>query len=261
MKILSINLNTYQEDRQFDKFMTIAKMICDEQIDVVLFCEAGQSLMSPYIEGDIRNDNAVKIICDKVNEILGTQVYKFKWEMVHFGFKVYEEGLAIMSKLPLENIQSTYVSKTSDHFTFKSRKVIKSSIQNIDFYTIHLGWEGDEAEPVLDQINALHDYVCKESKDKKVIIGGTFNNDVRTKAYREMISKGYTDLYAQFKPEGKYDETYILPQGYDRRGNHYRLDYFFSNQNNFKIKQAKRMFEGENRVSDHVGILIELEVE
>ena len=261
MKVLSINLNTYQEDHQFDKFMKIAKTICDEQIDVVLFCEAGQSLMSPYVEGDIRKDNAVKIICDKVNEILGSQVYKFKWEMVHFGFKVYEEGLAIMSKHPLENINSTYVSKTSDHFTFKSRKVIKASIQNVDFYTIHLGWEDDEAEPTAEQLNQLHDYILRQSAGKKVIVGGTFNSDVRTKTYRDMISKGYVDLYTQFKPEGKYEETYILPQGYNRRGNFYRLDYFFSNQNNLKIKNAKYMFEGQERVSDHVGIFIELEVE
>ena len=88
MKVLSINLNTYQEEKQINKFMRIANEIVNRNIDVILFCEAGQSLMAKYVEGDIRNDNAVKIICDKVNEILGSQVYKFKWEMVHFGFKI-----------------------------------------------------------------------------------------------------------------------------------------------------------------------------
>ena len=85
--------------------MRIANEIVSRNIDVVIFCEAGQSLMSNYVEGDIRKDNAVKIICDKANELLGAQVYKFKWEMVHFGFKIYEEGVAIMSKHPLEKIE------------------------------------------------------------------------------------------------------------------------------------------------------------
>ena len=69
MKLLSINLNTYQEERQMDKFMRIANEIVNRNIDVILFCEAGQSLMAKYVKGDIRKDNAVKIICDKVNEL------------------------------------------------------------------------------------------------------------------------------------------------------------------------------------------------
>ena len=72
MKVLSINLNTYQEENQLDKFMRIANEIVSRNIDVILFCEAGQSLMSNYVEGDIRKDNAVKIICDRANEILGS---------------------------------------------------------------------------------------------------------------------------------------------------------------------------------------------
>ena len=190
MRVLSINLNTYQEEKQFDKFMNIANEIVNRNIDVVLFCEAGQSLMSKCIEGDIRKDNAVKIICDKVNEILGSQVYKFKWEMVHLGFKIYEEGVAIMSKYPLENIESKYVSKTSDLFTFKSRKVLKATIQNVDFYSCHLGWEDDEVEPFSSQMDVLNQWV---DKSRFAILGGTFNNDVKTKSYRQIVSYGYVD--------------------------------------------------------------------
>lgn len=258
MKVLSINLNTYQEDRQFDKFMKIAQKIVDEAIDVVLFCEAGQSLMSPYIEGDIRQDNAIKIICDKVNELLGTQVYKFKWEMVHFGFKIYEEGVAIMSKYPLENIASTYITKTSDHFTFKSRKVIKATIQNIDFYACHMGWEDDEVEPFAYQLSELHRFIQQESKDRLAIIGGTFNNDVKTKSYQEVIRAGYIDLYANANPEGMYDETLILPDGFHKEDT-YRLDYIFASKKDVTIKKANYLFEKDDRVSDHVAILVDIE--
>lgn len=260
MKILSLNLNTYQEDRQFDKFMKIAKTIVDENIDVVLFCEAGQSLMSPYIEGDIRKDNAIKLICDKVNELLGTQVYRFKWEMVHFGFKVYEEGVAIMSKHELNDIKATYITKTSDHFTFKSRKVLKATINNIDFYSCHMGWEDDEVEPFNYQLNQLHQFIKTTSENKLAIIGGTFNNDVKTKSYQDVVKAGYIDLYVKGKPDGMFDETYILPFGYQKDSN-YRLDYIFSNKEVLTIKQAKYIFEGNNRVSDHVGIVIEFEAE
>lgn len=260
MKVLSLNLNTYQEDRQFDKFMAIAKKIIDESIDIVLFCEAGQSLMSPYVEGEIRQDNAIKIICDKVNELLGTQVYRFCWEMVHFGFKVYEEGVAIMAKHPIENIQSSYITKTSDHFTFKSRKVIKATINNIDFYSCHMGWEDDENEPFAYQLNKLNNYINENSKDRLAIIGGTFNNDVKTKSYQDVIKAGYTDLYVKANPNGMYDETLIVPYGYQKHDT-YRLDYIFSNRSTVNIKQAKYVFEENERVSDHVGILVEFEAE
>jgi len=258
MKVLSMNLNTYQEDQQFEKFMRIAKKIVDEDVDVVLFCEAGQSLMSPYIEGDIRKDNAIKIICDKVNELLGTQIYRFKWDMVHFGFKIYEEGLAIMSKHSLENIQSCYITKTSDHFTFKSRKVLKATIKNIDFYSCHMGWEDDENEPFSYQLHQLDQYVKDVSMNRLAIIGGTFNNDVKTKSYQDIINLGYIDLYRKANPEGMYEDTLILPEGYQKEDS-YRLDYIFSNKNQITIKNVKYLFEKTDRVSDHVAILIEFE--
>ena len=257
MKVLSINLNTYQEERQMDKFMRIANEIVNRNIDVILFCEAGQSLMAKYVEGDIRNDNAVKIICDKVNEILGSQVYKFKWEMVHFGFKIYEEGVAIMSKLPLENIESKYISQTSDVFTFKSRKILKATIDNVDFYSCHLGWEDDEKEPFSKQMELLDQFV---DKNRFSILGGTFNNDVKTKSYRQIASYGYVDLYVKHKPEGRYDETFILPEGFNKRDN-YRLDYVFASNDKVKVNNACYLFEKNDRVSDHVAIFVEFEAE
>lgn len=260
MKVLTINLNTYQEDMQLNKFYKIAHSIVDENIDVILFCEAGQSLMASYIEGEIRSDNAIKIICDKVNELLGSQFYKFKWDMVHYGFKVYEEGLAIMSKYPLDNIVSSYITKTSNHFTFKSRKVLKATINNIDFYSCHMGWEDDEVEPFAYQMEQLDRFVKENSVNRVAILAGTFNNDVSTKSYQMIINKGYIDLYRQYKPEGAYDETLILPEGY-RKTNKYRLDYIFSSNKTVRVTEARYLFDKNNRVSDHVGIMLEFEAE
>lgn len=260
MKLLTMNLNTYQEDHQLDKFKKLAKTIVNEGIDVICFCEVGQSFMSPTVHHYCREDNAVLLICTYVNELLGCQDYQYVWDISHYGFKIYEEGVAIMSRLPLQDIKSRYVSETHNIFTYKSRKIIKATIalnqQPVDVYACQMGWLDDKEDPFEAQFNNLHQWVSEISSNP-VILAGDFSNDVRTKAYKQVINAGYQDAYAIGNPEGMYDETFIYPNGYELTQSPLRLDYVFTKNLSNLVTGAKRLFMDQERISDHIGVMVE----
>lgn len=264
MKMMTLNLNTYQEDNQQAKFERIAQKIVDEDLDIICFCEAAQTFMSPRIDEYVRKDNAVKVICDAANRILGKQVYHFVWDLSHYGFKIYEEGIAIMSKHPMKDVATQYVSHTHDIFTFKSRKIMKATIpyaeRRIDVYSCQLGWADDECEPFAKQFERLHQWVSQESSGADmVILAGDFSNDVHTASYRQIISSGYFDQYVLGKPDGVNDETFIYPVGFDASSDEksLRLDYIFTNSQTYPVKMAKRLFDSQDRVSDHMAVMVE----
>lgn len=267
MKLMTLNLNTYQEDRQKEKFKRIAQTIVDENIDIICFCEAAQSFMSSRVDEYVREDNAVKLICDEVNRLLGKEVYKFVWDLSHYGFKIYEEGIALMSKHPMSNVASQYVSHTHDIFTFKSRKVIKATIDynghNIDVYSCQLGWADDTYEPFSEQFKRLDEWVKAESKDGMLILAGDFSNDNTTEPYQQIVSAGYIDQYVVGKPDGMNDETFIYPIGFNatNANQSLRLDYVFTNEHQYKVTQAKRLFMNDMRVSDHIAVMVEWQIE
>ncbi len=267
MKLMTLNLNTYQEDKQREKFNRIAQTIVNEDIDVICFCEAAQTFMSPQVDEYVREDNAVKLICDEANRLLGKEVYQFVWDLSHYGFKIYEEGIALMSKHPMTEVASQYVSQTHDIFTFKSRKVIKASIDyngmNIDVYSCQLGWDDDAYEPFSEQFKRLDAWVKKESKDGMIVLAGDFSNDVKTQAYQQIISNNYIDQYVLGQPDGMNDETFIYPVGFDtvNVNQRLRLDYIFSNEHHYPIVQAKRLLNVDDRVSDHMAVLIEWKID
>ncbi len=265
MKLMTLNLNTYQEEDQMAKFHRIAAEIVREEIDVICFCEAAQSLMSDRVDEYIRADNAVRIICARVNELLGQPAYHFVWDLSHYGFKIFEEGIAIMSRYPVTSVVTQYVSHTHDIFTFKSRKILKAGIQlpaqTVDVYSCQLGWEDDEYEPFAAQFLKLDEWVKSESKDHPVILAGDFSNDALTPCYQMILNAGYRDQYTCAGNEIT-DETFIYPQGYDltNEPKRLRLDYIFTYGQPFPVLSARRLFSGPERVSDHMAVLVDWDI-
>lgn len=265
MKIMTLNLHTYQEEDQLKKFNRIATTIFEEKIDIVCFCQAAQTFNSPIVKAHIRYDNAVKLICEMVNALYGEDCYQYVWALSHYGFKIYEEGIAIMSRYPIYDVETRYISQTQDTFTYKSRNILKASIDyhgtKINVFSCQLGWEDDKYEPFDIQFNNLHQWVC-EQKDVFCISAGDFGNDVRSKCYSQVIGSGYIDQYLEAKKDGIYDETFINPRGFTTVSfKSLRLDYIFSINKPYHAKEAKRFFmDEEHKVSDHMAVMVDIDI-
>lgn len=251
MKILSLNLHCLQETNIKKKNLVIANKIIEEDIDVCLFQEVAQHKESKIVYDNIKDTNQLLLICKMLNELSDIE-YSFYYDISNYSFNNYEEGLGILSKHKLLNKKSTYISNTKDYNRWSSRLIVSASIRVnnsiYDFYSSHLGWT-DKWEKFESQFDNLMDFT---NNGALAIMGGDFNISEGSNEYKYIIEKGYLDLF--LKKGIKENATY---HGEGKDESNKRIDYFFS-KTDYKVLRSEVLFTKE-LVSDHYGILIELE--
>lgn len=186
------------------------------------------------------------------------------WDFAHIGYDKYEEGLAILTKHPIKEKKSFYISKSKDKNFWKTRKIIKCKIDYnnnpIYFYSCHLGWWDDEEEDFKSQVNKL----VQELKEKETcILMGDYNNDafLNNKGYDYLINKKLKDIYhlARSKDNGVTAIGDI--DGWKGNTKNMRLDLILSNKN-LKVEYCKVIFNGIRKeiISDHFGVEAKIEI-
>ena len=254
MKLLSLNLHLLVEETISKNQDTISRFIFDNDIDVIFLQEVAQRINSPIYNGDIKVDNYGKVLMDKLED-LGKSYY-FYYEIGNISYNTVDEGVAILSKYPLVRKKSFYVSRETSYDKFWTRRIVKASInynnQVIDLISVHLGWTHGE-EVFEDQIDQL---MLEVSNDNLTLIGGDFNVSETSKEYQHTIKQDLTDLYYNGDESYFHDRTHM--DYIDVKKIATRIDYIFSNR---KLKTISReiVFE-EDRVSDHFGVMMEIEV-
>ncbi|MCP3741904.1 endonuclease/exonuclease/phosphatase family protein [Rossellomorea sp. BNER] len=260
MKLLTLNCHSWQEDNQRDKIKTLATVIAKKNYDVIALQEVSQLIERPIVKDLLREENYCLILLDELKR-LGAEDYKLVWDFAHIGYDVYEEGVALLTKHPIVDTQSFFVSRSSDTTYWKTRKVIGVTIsyfgKELSFYSCHLGWWKDEDEPFRYQIDSLFSQI---DLSKPVFLMGDFNNNafVRDEGYDYLLGKKLYDTYhlAEMKDSGITVEGDIA--GWDENKHALRIDLILTNRR-VKVRQSRVIFNGENQpvVSDHYGVEIE----
>ncbi|MCK7534287.1 MAG: hypothetical protein MZV63_26355 [Marinilabiliales bacterium] len=147
--ILTINLHTYQETRQNEKFNLLTDVIGKMDIDFIAFQECAQHNQATITEGIIREDNMALVISNRLKEKFNVD-YNFVWHWAHYGWSVWEEGVAVLSKHPLIETDNRYVSTSTSINSITSRKVIYGSYQlgvdRIHIFSAHTHWRTSETD-------------------------------------------------------------------------------------------------------------------
>ncbi|QIV78628.1 hypothetical protein QQE94_08085 [Fervidobacterium pennivorans subsp. shakshaketiis] len=271
LRILTLNLHTYQEV-VFEKGDTlemflgkykpiqqkIANFIVENDIDFAFFQEAGQyidDLSDKEVFGiKIKKSNYVRIL----SELIAGKEYYFAWDISHYGFGVWEEGLGIISSKLFVEFESRYVSKEKDLRSFYSRKIVRARVRDgddlIDLYCVHLNWkEVGFVEEFLNLVNWI-----EEIGNDRFVIAGDFNIPYGSEEYQLVIDtkifgKRLIDTWAIANPEKPSHPTFrgdILSKGSER------IDYIFIPEG-WEVKNSEIVFDKE-RVSDHMGIFCEV---
>ena len=166
MKLLTLNVHGWQEENQMEKLESLARDIASERYDVIALQEVMQSIDAPIVKGNIKQDNYALVLIQLLQE-LGVHDYDFVWDMAHFGFVTYEEGVAVLSRHPIHSHKSFFVTELQDMNNWKTRKIIQASIsyeeKELHFFSGHFGWWNDEVAPFKEQIDAFMKHVPKES--------------------------------------------------------------------------------------------------
>ena len=253
--ILTINLHTYQEPQQNEKFNIITDLIGKMDIDFIAFQECAQNKYSVITEGIIREDNMALIISKRIKEKYNTD-YHFVWNWSHYGWNEWEEGVAVLSRYPVIHSEDRYISSNTSTGSITSRKVIYASCQApgglFNVFSAHTHWRtsiSDEEQN--SQINKIKSMVEeKESSAPDVVsfVCGDFNGNPTSdypwsEGYNTMMrANDYSDTFLEIYPDANQkpaQSIYNTVAG-DLPG---RIDYIFM--------KKKCPFSG-SRFTDHL---------
>ncbi|RAS76109.1 endonuclease/exonuclease/phosphatase family protein [Priestia endophytica] len=258
MKILTLNCHSWQEENQIEKIKYLAQIIQEKSYDVISLQEVSQSIDKLYIYDNIRENNFAFVLLQELKK-LGSTEYSFVWDLAHIAYETYEEGVAILTKHPMIEKHSFFVSEGTDVINhWKTRKIVGTTItynnNPISFYSCHMGWWHDEEEPFKNQADNLLQHV---NKDETFFLMGDFNNNafLKGEGYEYLLTHGLYDTYhlAEKKDEGITVKGKIA--GWSDNKEDLRLDLILTNKP-VQVEYSNVIFNDKNKlvVSDHFGV-------
>ncbi|WP_421445002.1 endonuclease/exonuclease/phosphatase family protein [Streptococcus suis] len=263
MKLLTINVHAWLEERQDEKLDVLAQTIAEKAYDVIALQEVNQLITADLVTKDLKADNYGLILLEKLRA-LGQFDYSYYWSNSHIGYDKYEEGIAFLTKLPVYEVDPFYCSQNKSVDSILSRKIMGLTVfyqdQLIDLYSCHINLPGSEEE---DQLDNIHTIVERTGNRRFKILMGDFNTDAFSdrEAYEAITELGLYDSYnlAMEKDQGITVEKAI--DGWAGHNQEKRLDYIFLNQKK-EVLSSLVIFNGENRpiISDHFGVEVEINV-
>lgn len=259
MKLLTLNCHSWQEESQLDKIKHLAETIQEKSYDVIALQEVSQSIASPVVSGYLKEDNFALVLLEELQK-LGVADYEIIWDFAHIGYDIYEEGLAILTKHPIIQDESFFISKNEDTNYWKTRKIVGAQIEYngkpVSIYSCHLGWWKDDEEPFQQQLDSL----LQQTKQETLTFWmGDFNNNasIRGEGYDYILKQGLYDTYhlAEEADSGVTVKGKIA--GWDENRQDLRIDLILTNQS-IPVLSSNVIFNGTNKtiISDHFGVEI-----
>jgi endonuclease/exonuclease/phosphatase family metal-dependent hydrolase len=278
--VLSLNLHTYQEFRSegvaesalndelarervgsygplFDR---IASGINQIDPDVVCFQEVGE-----WSGGNTDNPDSVLFgssDSNMVHEILQRldEHYFYTMDWSHYGFDVWLEGSAILSKHPFIDTGSQFISNPDNgrYKFWKSRNVPVAQIELprtgiVNLFSVHTGWWDDEEEPFQNQYRNLLAWAAEIAEPRgTTIFCGDFNVAAGSKMQEFMTNgTGYSDQYALANADGLRDATIDgAIDGWESADGGQRIDYILMNDDSpLRLKRHRSSLRRTGTVS------------
>lgn len=279
MKILTLNTHSLQEENYDRKLDWFVEGILREMPDIIALQEVNQTcdaeeMPLDMLEGQypipgcmkIRRDNHAANVAYRLRQA-GVECY-WAWLPIKLGYSKYDEGVAVLSLgRKIRCIDQFPISKRNDYHNWRTRAVLGVKVEGIEdwFYSLHMGWWGEETDGFLDQWKKLNGCLAGRRMCGPVWLLGDFNapDTVPNESYAHISGSGWTDTYrsAQHKDSGitvpgVIDGWRELLDGKPVEG--MRLDYIWCSCSK-PIYSSRVMFNGmkEPIVSDHFGVLIE----
>ncbi|MEQ9763563.1 endonuclease/exonuclease/phosphatase family protein [Streptococcus sp. ZJ151] len=267
MKLLTLNTHSWREEDMEIKFQGLLSTILEKDYDIICLQEINQLIEADEVElfnyqhlmvnPPIHEDNyALKLVMALKEQGVN---YHWSWVYNHIGYDCFHEGVAILSKTPIEalDILASESVDPTDHHTRRAL-LVRTQIDEkaISVVSLHLSWweKGFETEwPRLAQ--------ALENEHNPLILMGDFNNPTGNEGYQQVINSSLNLQDSHVAAEQSLGDYTILADVDGWEGNELALkvDHAFVDSS-FKVKSSTVVFDGNNGpvVSDHFGLEIEL---
>ncbi len=263
MKLLTVNVHAWLEENQDEKLEILAETIAESQYDVIALQEVNQTIDAPQVAKGLKADNYGLVLLDKLR-CLGIEDYSYFWTYSHIGYSTYDEGIALLTKLPVYQVDTFYCSQHQKPDSILSRKVIGLTLyyqgQLIDVYSCHINLPDADGESQLDNVKAI---VHRTASDHLKLVMGDFNADALDEQshYQAIKALGLIDSYDLALQKDRGITVAKAIDGWQGQAQEKRLDYIFLTEER-RVLSHQVIFNGKNRppISDHFGVAVEIVV-
>lgn len=247
--------------------------IAIEQPQIIALQEVNQTCCKAVVPGQpegyyacgspvvIREDNhvyrAVQKLCQR------GVAYYWTWLPIKKGYDKYDEGIALMSRSPITDIQVVNISGIQDYNNWKTRKILgicTKAAPDEWFFSVHYGWWDDKEEPFQEQWKRTEKHM---ETYKQVWLMGDFNNpaEVRGEGYDMIAKSHWHDSYVLTdKKDLGMTVEHVIDGWKDKITDTHgmRIDQIWCNRR-VRINNLKVLFNGRNYpiISDHFGVMID----
>ena len=269
MKLLTLNTYSWVQTADPSLFAPLVADILENQYDAIALQEVNQLSTGPVIndpedyhatqnEIPIKENNfayfLVKALAEK------GLAYQWSWVPCHVGYDIYDEGIALLSKAPIQSVDQVQLSTVNDFESIHTRRALVLETEAAAFVSVHLSWWKEEEEnPFLREWTSVEGVVKKLRGTKPIYVMGDFNNpaDVRNEGYDLITNAGWQDPYAVAAT--RIGSATVPPAIAGWEGNEVplRIDYIFSDQPQ-AVETYEVKFDGKKLpcVSDHYGVAV-----
>ena len=264
MKFLTLNTHSWMEENPQQKFEDLLTDILEKKYDLICFQEINQAIESPVVPVNdlyhptpsaepIHQDHYVRCLVEKLEE--EGLSYHWTWAYNHIGYDRYHEGVAVLSRTPIQ-ASELLVSDVNDPTDYHTRRIAIAETQvdgkEIAVASVHFSWwdkgfqeEWARFEAVLKELN------------KPLILAGDFNNPAGQEGYQAILASPL-GLQDAFEVAKERSGSYTVPPEIDGwKGNTepLRIDYVFTTKE-LEVESLQVVFDGQNspQVSDHYGL-------
>lgn len=277
MKLLTLNTHSLAEENAGQKQIAFAQMIAQELPDVFALQEVNQRIEEvpvcmdgnphyipcPGFFGPVRRDNHALTLSRLLKE--RNCPYFWTWVPAKIGYGIYEEGLALFSRTPIQQTEQVFISKSQDFSNWKTRKSLGIQTLGSWFYSVHMGWWKDEEEPFAQHWDNFTRHIqTTKSKTDTIWLAGDFNSpaNIPKEGYTYIKTSGWWDSYTLAEEKDSGITVGGAIDGWRDQNSHaenegMRIDYIWCNKKT-SIRQSQVVFNGKHYpvISDHYGLMV-----
>ncbi|MBO0441030.1 endonuclease/exonuclease/phosphatase family protein [Candidatus Enterococcus ikei] len=268
MKVLTLNTHSWLESQPLEKLHQLAKKIIQEDYAVIALQEVNQRIDSHPVttthnfhptedQLPVHEDNFAHLLVHQLKEL--GQHYHWSWAYNHIGYSTYHEGVALLSKQPIQP-EAVLISTEDDPTDYRRRVLLigqtKLGAKPITAVSAHYSW-WSETDGFAHEWSQTE--IALQNYPSPFLIMGDFNNPASAKQTGyQLVLESPLKLQDSFLSATKTIGEHTVEKAIDGWGENQeqlRIDYIFTSQE-LAITNYQIIFDGKSTpiVSDHFGV-------
>lgn len=278
LKLLTLNTHSWLEIHQLHKIKRLADFILAEEIDVVALQEVNQNVVSdeadapssflPVRSQPLKKSNFALLLSAMLEK--AGAAYQWSWADSHVGWGIYDEGISLLSRLPVQQVQCIETSKNIYTYDDVFRRCalafeVETASGSAWFASAHMNWWLMEGEYLFEHdFASLNQQLRSLAGEKPVFLMGDFNNcaSIPDEGYAQMMRLNWHDSFAQAQQRQGEFTVHKNIAGWEGATKAMRLDYILTSQP-IPCLSHRVVFDDstEDAISDHSGVVAEYDFE